>query len=250
MRIDVLTIFPQYVEGPASLSLLGRARETGLLDLRVADYRDAAFDVHRSVDDAPYGGGAGMVMRPDVVARAAEAVYNDVAPGQVDDAELVHRAGGPRPRTILFTPRGRRLDQDLVRELADEPRLVLLCGRYEGVDERVHDHVATDQVSIGDVVTFGGEVAALVLVEAVVRLLPDAMGNARSPAEESFSDGLLEHPQYTRPATWRGHDVPEVLRSGDHARIAAWQREQRIDLTRRRRPDLHRRWLDDDAPET
>ncbi|MBY5164066.1 tRNA (guanosine(37)-N1)-methyltransferase TrmD [Salsipaludibacter albus] len=238
MRIDVLTIFPEYVAGPADVSLLGRSRETGVLDLRLFDLRDAAFDRHRSVDDAPYGGGAGMVMRPDVVTRAVEAVWNDVDPAEVDDAGLTHRAGGPRPRTILFTPRGRVLDQALVRELSAEDRLVLLCGRYEGIDERVHDHVATDEVSIGDVVTFGGEVAALVLIEAVVRLLPDAMGNAASPAEESFSDGLLEHPQYTRPAHWRGHDVPEILRSGDHARIAAWQREQRLALTRRRRPDL------------
>ncbi len=248
MRVDVLTIFPDYVTAPAGLSLLGKAQESGLLDLRMFDLRDATFDVHRSVDDAPYGGGAGMVMRADVWARAAEAVWNDVPPAEVDDApDLPHRAGGARPRTILFTPRGRVLDQALARELATEERLVLCCGRYEGIDERVHDHVATDEVSIGDVVTFGGEVAALVLLEAVVRLLPDAMGNADSPAEESFSDGLLEHPQYTRPATWRGHEVPDVLRSGDHARIAAWQRDQRIARTREDRPDLFDRWTADDS---
>lgn len=246
MRVDVLTIFPEYVVGPASLSLLGRAREVGLLDLRTFDLRDATFDRHRSVDDSPYGGGAGMVMRADVWARAAESVWNDVPPDAVDDADdLAFRAGGARPRTILFTPRGRPLDQPLARELAREDRLVLCCGRYEGIDERVHDHVATDEVSIGDVVTFGGEVAALVLLETVVRLLPGAMGNADSPEEESFSDGLLEHPQYTRPADWRGHEVPDVLRSGDHARIAAWQHDQRVARTRSVRPDLHRRWLDD-----
>jgi len=246
VRIDVLTIFPDYVTGPASLSLLGRAQEVGLLDLRTFDLREATVDRHRSVDDSPYGGGAGMVMRADVWARAAEAVWNDLPAADVDGTDdLDIRAGGPRPRTILFTPRGRPLDQALARELATEDRLVLCCGRYEGIDERVHDHVATDEVSIGDVVTFGGEVAALVLLEAVVRLLPDAMGNAASPQEESFGDGLLEHPQYTRPADWRGHEVPEILRSGDHARIAAWQRDQRIAHTRAVRPDLHRRWLDD-----
>lgn len=248
MRVDVLTIFPDYVTGPASLSLLGRAVETGLLDLRTVDLRDATSDRHRSVDDAPYGGGAGMVMRADVWARAAEAVWNDVAPADVDaTTDLAYRAGGPRPRTILFTPRGRPLDQPMARELAGEDRLVLCCGRYEGIDERVHEHVATDEVSIGDVVTFGGEVAALVLLEAVVRLLPGAMGNADSPAEESFSDGLLEHPQYTRPSDWRGHQVPEVLLSGDHARIAAWQHEQRLARTHAVRPDLLDQRPDDGA---
>lgn len=239
MRIDALTIFPDYLTGPASLSLLGKAVETGLLELRVHDLRDHTDDVHRSVDDAPYGGGAGMVMRADVWTAAAEAVWNDLPPhhGVPSDA-LAHRAGGPRPRTIVFTPRGRRLDQELAMELATEERLVLCCGRYEGIDERVHELVATDEVSLGDYVTFGGEVAALALVEAVVRLLPDAMGNEASPADESFSDGLLEYPHYTRPAEFRGHRVPDVLLSGNHALIEAWRDEQRRTLTRVRRPDL------------
>lgn len=241
MRIDVLTIFPDYIEGPASLSLLGRARETGVLELLTHDLREHTTDRHRSVDDAPYGGGAGMVMRADVWVDAAEAVWNDLpARHGTPPDDLRHRAGGPRPRTVLFTPRGRPLDQQLVRQLATEDRLVLCCGRYEGIDERVHELVATDEVSMGDFVTFGGEVAALALVEAVVRLLPDAMGNAASPLEESFSDGLLEHPHYTRPPSLRGHDVPEVLLSGNHAAIDEWRRQQRRELTRRRRPDLVR----------
>jgi len=239
VRIDVLTIFPDYVAGPAGLSLLGKAVESGLVDLRLHDLREHTDDVHRSVDDSPYGGGAGMVMRPDVWVAAAEAVWNDLPPHHATPTEeLAHVAGGPRPRTILFTPRGRRLDQALATELAREERLVLCCGRYEGIDERVHDLVATDEVSLGDYVTFGGEVAALALLEAVVRLLPDAMGNAVSPADESFTDGLLEYPHYTRPATIRGHDVPDVLLSGNHALIEAWRHDQRVALTRRRRPDL------------
>lgn len=239
MRVDVLTIFPDYVEGPAGLSLLGRARDEGHLDLRVHDLRDWTTDRHRSVDDAPYGGGAGMVMRPDVWVRAAESVWNDTArDGSDGPADAGHRAGGPRPRTVLLTPRGRPLDQPLVAELSTEDRLVLCCGRYEGIDERVHELVATDEVSIGDYVLMGGEVAALVVLEAVVRLLPGVVGNADSPVDESFADGLLEYPHYTRPASLRGHEVPEVLRSGDHARIRDWRTERARELTRRRRPDL------------
>ncbi len=228
----MLTIFPEWFTGPATTSLLGRARDSGDLDLRVHDLRRFAHDRHRSVDDAPYGGGAGMVMRADVWIEAAEAVWND---GDVDGA---YRAGGQRPRTVLLTPRGRPLTQALARELADEPRLTLLCGRYEGIDERVHELVATDEVSIGDYVVFGGEVAAAVVIEAVARLLPGVVGNAASPCDESFSTGLLEYPQYTRPAEVRGHTVPEVLTSGDHAAVDAWRRERAEALTRRRRPDL------------
>lgn len=245
MRIDVLTIFPDYITGPGGISLLGTAVETGKVDLRAHDLRDHTADVHRSVDDAPYGGGPGMVMRADVWTAAAEAVYNDLPPhhGTPPD-QLQWRAGGARPRTLLFTPRGRPLDQAMVRELASEDRLVLCCGRYEGIDERVHDLVATDEVSLGDYVTFGGEVAALVLIEAVVRLLPDVVGNAASPRDESFATGLLEYPHYTRPATFRGHDVPDVLLSGNHALIDTWRHEQALALTRARRPDL----LDDSDP--
>jgi len=243
MRIDVLTIFPEWFAGPLSASLLGKADDAGTLDLRVHDLRAFATDRHRTVDDAPYGGGAGMVMRADVWVTAAEAVWNDLPPEvtvgrAAPAAELAYVAGGARPRTLLLTPRGRPLTQAFARELAAEPRLVLCCGRYEGIDERVHDLVATDEVSIGDYVLFGGEVAAAVVVEAVTRLVPGVMGNAASPEDESFSSGLLEYPHYTRPADLRGHGVPPVLTSGDHGAVERWRHEQAVALTRARRPDL------------
>jgi tRNA (guanine37-N1)-methyltransferase len=237
VRVDLLTIFPGWFDGPLSTSLVASARDGGHLDVRLHDLRDWSTDRHRSVDDAPYGGGAGMVMRADVLVAAAESVWNDVAPGEtLPPGALV--AGGARPRTVLFTPRGRPLTQALVRELAGEERIVLLCGRYEGIDERVHELVATDEVSLGDYVLMGGEVAAAALVEAVVRLLPGVLGNDASAAEESFEGGLLEHPHYTRPAEFRGLEVPEVLRSGDHGAIAAWRAEQALARTRAVRPDL------------
>jgi tRNA (guanine37-N1)-methyltransferase len=253
VRIDVLTIFPGWFDAPFTTSLLGRAHETGVLDLRVHDLRAWATDRHRTVDDAPYGGGAGMVMRADVWVAACEDVWNDRTerPDRADPAAVpaerpvpaadpVERAqaGGPRPRTILLTPRGRPLTQALARELAAEPRLVLLCGRYEGIDERVHELVATDEVSIGDYVVFGGEVAAAVVVEAVTRLVPGVLGNEASSGDESFTSGLLEYPQYTRPPVLRGHEVPEVLRSGDHGAVERWRHERALELTRHRRPDL------------
>jgi tRNA (guanine37-N1)-methyltransferase len=243
VRIDVLTIFPGWFEGPLTTSLLGRAADEGTLDLRVHDLRDWATDRHRSVDDAPYGGGAGMVMRADVWVAACEAVWNDLPPdataGDPDPpSEAVHLAGGERPRTIVLTPRGRPLTQRLAAELATEDRLVLLCGRYEGIDERVHELVATDEVSVGDYVLFGGEVAAAIVIEAVTRLVPGVVGNEASPRDESFSSGLLEYPQYTRPAEVRGHGVPAVLTSGDHGAVDRWRDEQARELTRVRRPDL------------
>jgi tRNA (guanine37-N1)-methyltransferase len=243
LRIDVLTIFPDWFDGPLTTSLLGKAATTGTLDLRVHDLRDWTTDRHRTVDDAPYGGGAGMVMRPDVWFAAAEGVWNDLPPtatvGASDPPPAArYVAGGERPRTLLLTPRGRPLDQALARELAAEPRLVLLCGRYEGIDERVHEAVATDEVSIGDYVLFGGEVAAAVVIEAVTRLVPGVVGNDESPEDESFSSGLLEYPQYTRPARLRGRGVPEILTSGDHGAVAAWRHERALELTARRRPDL------------
>ena len=243
MRIDVLTIFPEWFGGPFDVSLLGRAAADGTLDLRVHDLRDWTTDRHRSVDDAPYGGGAGMVMRPDVWFAAAEAVWNDL-PASVTTGRdapppgAAFEVGGTRPRTVLLTPRGVPLTQPLVRELAAEPRLVLCCGRYEGIDERVHEDVATDEVSIGDFVLLGGEVAAAALVEAVVRLLPGVVGNADSPLDESFSNGRLEYPHYTRPLAVRGREVPEILRSGDHGRVEEWRAARAEELTRRRRPDL------------
>ncbi|GGI06478.1 tRNA (guanosine(37)-N1)-methyltransferase TrmD [Egicoccus halophilus] len=243
MRIDVLTIFPDWFDGPLTTSLLAKAHAAGLLDLRVHDLRAFTTDRHRTVDATPYGGGAGMVMRADVWVNAAEAVWNDLPPAttagaHAPPADAPFVAGGERPRTLLLTPRGRPLTQAYARELAAEPRLVLCCGRYEGIDERAHDLVATDEVSIGDYVLFGGEVAAAVVIETVTRLVPGVLGNHASPEDESFSSGLLEYPHYTRPATLRGHGVPEVLTSGDHGAVARWRTERAEELTRRRRPDL------------
>jgi tRNA (guanine37-N1)-methyltransferase len=242
-RIDVLTIFPEWFDGPFTTSLLGKAAAAGTLDLRVHDLRAWTTDRHRTVDDAPYGGGAGMVMRADVWLAACEAVWNDLpaeaTAGRREAPEgAVHVAGGSRPRTVLLTPRGRPLDQALAAELAQEDRLVLLCGRYEGIDERVHRLAATDEVSVGDYVLFGGEVAAAVVVEAVTRHVPGVMGNDASPTDESFASGLLEYPHYTRPAEVRGHGVPAVLTSGDHGAVDRWRDEQARALTAERRPDL------------
>jgi len=219
MRIDVFTIFPDMVEGFAAQSLLGRARGAGLLDVRVHDLRSCATDPHRSVDDAPFGGGAGMVLMPEPLFAAVEAV----AP----------------PRPLLYLgPAGRRLDQAYARELAGTGGFSLLCGRYEGVDERVREHLCDGELSVGDVVLAGGEVAAMVTLEAVGRLVPGVMGNEASAHDESFSDGLLEYPHYTRPADFRGWTVPDVLRSGDHGRVARWRRAQALSRTLDRRPDL------------
>ncbi|MEE8603275.1 tRNA (guanosine(37)-N1)-methyltransferase TrmD [Euzebya tangerina] len=228
MKIDVLTIFPEFFQGPFDASLLGRAHETGLVQLAVHDLRDWTGDPRRTVDDAPYGGGAGMVMTPAPFFAAVEALY-----GGVDQ----------RPRTLVMTPRGRQFDQRMATTLATEDHLLLLCGRYEGIDERVHLHLAHDEISVGDVVLAGGEVAAAMVVEAVTRLVPGVMGNADSGVEESFGTsgpqaGLLEHPQYTRPASFRGWQVPGVLRSGDHGRVQAWRTAQARSRTRLVRPDL------------
>jgi tRNA (guanine37-N1)-methyltransferase len=219
MRIDVFTIFPDMVDGFADQSLLGKARTSGLLDVRVHDLRSATHDPHRSVDDAPFGGGAGMVLMPEPLFAAVEA------------------AAPPRP-LLLLGPGGRRLDQAYAAELAAGGGFSLLCGRYEGVDERVRQHLVDGELSVGDYVLAGGEVAAMVVLEAVGRLVPGVMGNEASALDESFSDGLLEHPQYTRPASFRGWDVPEVLRSGDHGRIARWRRAQALARTLAERPDL------------
>ena len=221
MRIDILTIFPGIFEGPLRESLLGRAIEGGILGVRVHDIRTFATNRHRQVDDEAYGGGPGMVMKPEPLFAAAESLGE-----------------GP-PRTILRSPAGRRLDQDLVRELAAEAWLVLICGRYEGVDERVVEGLPAEEVSIGDYVLSGGEVPALVMLEAVTRLVPGVIGREESHQQDSFGhDGLLDHPHYTRPAEFRGMAVPETLLSGDHAAIELWRREASLEKTRRNRPDL------------
>ncbi len=222
MRLDVVTIFPPLLAGAFEHSIIRRARDRGLIDIQIHDLRDYAFGRHRQVDDAPYGGGAGMVMKPEPWFRAVEAL----------------RVRGNPGRAVLLTPQGKRLDQPLVRRLAAEDRLIILCGRYEGVDERVREHLADEEVSIGDYVLSGGEPAAVVLVDAVVRLQPGALGSPESTVEESFSERLLEYPQYTRPFEFRGWRVPEVLLSGDHAAVARWRRERQLERTRERRPDL------------
>jgi tRNA (guanine37-N1)-methyltransferase len=220
MRIDVFTIFPALVDTFCSESLLGKARGTGLVDLRLHDPRDQTSDVHRTIDDAPFGGGAGMVMKPEPLFAAVEA------------------AAPPRP-LFLLGPGGRRFDQRLAEDLAGTDGFSLLCGRYEGIDHRVREHLVDDELSIGDVVLNGGEVAACLVIETVVRLLPGAMGNQASPVHESFgAHGLLEEPQYTRPAEFRGWSVPEVVRSGDHARIDRWRLAQALHRTLKYRPDL------------
>ena len=222
MRVDVVTIFPAVFREFLETSLIGRAIAAGLLEVRVHDLRDYTEDPHRSVDDEPYGGGGGMVMTAPPWLRAVRAVT----------------AGGPRPHRILLSPQGERLDDARVRGLAREERLVLLCGRYEAVDERVRTLVVDSELSIGDYVLSGGEVPAMVVVEAVSRHIPGVVGRPESVENESFRSGLLDHPHYTRPPTVEGLAVPEVLRSGDHARIDAWRREQALDATRRKRPDL------------
>lgn len=220
MRVDVFTIFPGLVDAFCGESLLGRARSQGLLDLRCHDLREHTTDVHRTVDDSPFGGGAGMLLRPEPIFASVEA------------------ASPVRP-LFLLGPGGRKFDQRVAEELAAGDGFSLLCGRYEGVDHRVREHLVDGELSVGDVVLSGGEVAACLVVEAVTRLVDGAMGNAESPVTESFgAGGLLEEPQFTRPAEFRGWGVPEVLRSGDHARIARWRRAQALHRTRRDRPDL------------
>ncbi|WP_216208817.1 tRNA (guanosine(37)-N1)-methyltransferase TrmD [Amycolatopsis aidingensis] len=223
MRIDVVTIFPEYLE-PLRAALLGRAIDRGLLEVGVHDLRDWTQDVHRAVDDAPYGGGPGMVMKPQIWGPALDEVCAEGS------------------RLVVPTPAGRPFTQSLAREYATERHLVFACGRYEGIDQRVIEDAAgrmpVDEVSIGDYVLVGGEAAVLVIVEAVARLLPGVLGNPVSAEQDSFSDGLLEGPSYTRPETWRGLAVPEVLRSGNHALIDRWRRDQALERTARRRPDL------------
>jgi tRNA (guanine37-N1)-methyltransferase len=221
-RASVLTIFPEMFPGPLGLSLAGKALAGGLWGLDTVDIRAHATDKHRSVDDTPAGGGPGMVMKPDVLARAVDAA---AAP---DDG---------RPR-LLMSARGRPLTQQRVEALAQGPGCIILCGRFEGVDERVIEGRALEEISVGDYVLAGGEIAAFALLDACIRLLPGVMGKEASAAEESFAQGLLEYPQYTRPAEWEGRAIPDILTSGDHGKVAAWRRQEAERLTRERRPDL------------
>ena len=220
MRIDVFTLFPDIINGFCSHSLLGRARESGAIAVNTHDIREHTTDIHRTVDDLPYGGGAGMLMRPEPIFASVEA------------------ANPPRP-LLLLGPGGQKFDQNMAHALAEMGVFSLLCGRYEGVDQRVRVHLVDHEVSVGDVVLAGGEVAACLIIEAVTRLIPGVMGNSESPVTESFgAEGLLEEPQYTRPAEFRGWEVPDILRSGDHAKVATWRHTQALWRTLQQRPDL------------
>ncbi len=223
MRIDVLTLFPRIVEAPLEETILGRAREAGLLDIAIHDLRKWGIGRHRSVDDYPFGGGPGMVMRPEPLFAAVESIQP---------------LAEPVAEVVLLTPQGRPLDAPLAAELAELPRLLLVCGRYEGVDERVRERLVNHEVSVADVVLSGGEIPALLLIDAVARRIPGVLGAKESLDEESFDEGLLEYPQYTRPREFRGWEAPTVLLSGHHAEVMRWRREQRLQRTRDRRPDL------------
>jgi tRNA (guanine37-N1)-methyltransferase len=229
MKIDVLTLFPAMFAGPLDESIIKRARQAGILDLRIHDLRDWTHDRHRTVDDSPYGGGPGMVLKPEPLFEAVEAL----------------KAGlGGKTKVILTSPSGRRFDQSVARELATEESLVFICGSYEGYDERVREHLVDDDLSIGDFVLTNGNLPAMVIIDTVARLLPGALGDDASSEDESFSHGLLEYPHYTRPAEFRGWTVPEILTSGNHAAVEKWRRAQAVRRTAERRPDLweSKRW--------
>jgi tRNA (guanine37-N1)-methyltransferase len=233
MRIDVVTIFPEAVTPFLSAALMGKAVEKGLVQIGVHDLREHTTDPHAKVDDEPYGGGPGMVMSAEPFFRAVESL----TPNREPNAPSEKGAPSP-PRVILLGPQGRTFTQAVAKELAQLEWIVLLCGRYEGVDERVADHLADEELSVGDYVLAGGEAAALVVTDAVVRLIPGVMGEPASLEAESFEDGMLDHPHYTRPASFRGHDVPQVLLSGDHAAVERWRREEAARRTAERRPDM------------
>ncbi len=223
MRIDVLTLFPRMFKSPLDCSILKRAQEASLVEITITDIRDFAADSYRKVDDKPYGGGPGMVMMPDPV---------------FDCFEHVQKLSPEKGRVILLTPQGQRFDQKKAHELSREKRLILIAGKYEGFDERIRIGLDAEQISIGDYVLNGGELAAMVIVDAVVRLLPGALGDEDSTKEDSFSEGLLEYPQYTRPEVFRGMKVPDILLSGDHAKVAQWRKQQALERTKKWRPDL------------
>jgi len=244
LRIDILTLFPEMFSGVLESSIIGKAREKGLVDFRLVNFREYSGNKHGSVDDYPYGGGGGMVLKPEPIFAAVEAL----------EAATPREADEPPPRYVLMCPQGEPFTQRKAEELARERRLVFICGHYEGFDERIREHLATDEISIGDYVLTGGELPAMVVIDCVVRLLPGALGNEQSPLTDSFSTGLLEYPQYTRPYDFRGWKVPDILLSGHHEQIAAWRRRQALLRTLRRRPDLlekaelteeERRWLEE-----
>ena len=223
MRFDVLSILPEVMEEYLQTSILGRAQAAGLLTVNLHNIRDFATDRHRTTDDEPYGGGGGMIMKPEPIFSAVESVLG-IEMGRVP--------------IVLLTPQGRHFNQSVARSFAQLERIVLICGRYEGIDERVRMHLATDEISAGDYVLTGGELPALMIIDAVARLLPGVLGDQEAPSKDSLSDGLLEYEHYTRPAVFRGWEVPQVLRNGDHARIARWRYEQSLRRTLKRRPDL------------
>ena len=224
MRIDILTLFPEVCRVPLSESMMKRAQESGALDLRIHNLRDWTTDKHHVVDDAPFGGGQGMVMKPEPIFAAAE--------------ELKSKIKNPKSKIILMSPTGRRLNQEIATEFSGESHLIIICGHYEGVDHRVIEHLVDVEISIGDYVLTNGAIAAVVFVDAIVRLLPGVLGHEQSAADDSFSGGLLEGPQYTRPSDFRGWKVPDVLLSGNHAQIAQWRKEQALKRTQKNRPDL------------
>ena len=229
MRFDILTLFPSLFSGVFEESIVKRAIDSGLVTIAIHNIRDYALDKHHVTDDEPYGGGGGMVMKAEPIFRVVEAILGSKALPRRQDEQT---------QIILLSPAGRLFNQTVARELAARERLVLICGRYEGVDERVREHLVTDEISIGDYVLSGGEIPAMVIVEAVTRLLPGALGDALAAMHDSHANGLLEHPHYTRPAVFRGWAVPEVLLSGNHAEIARWRRQQSLLRTYKRRPDL------------
>ena len=224
MRIEIVTLFPEICRAPLSESMMKRAQENGVLELHIHNLRDWTADRHHVVDDAPFGGGQGMVMKPEPIFAAVE--------------DLKSKIQNPKSKILLMSPAGRRLDQELAKQLSQEPYLIIISGHYEGVDHRVIDHLVDVEISIGDYVLTNGAIAAVVLVDAIVRLLPGALGHEQSAADDSFSNGLLEAPQYTRPAEFRGWKIPEVLLSGNHAEIAKWRKEQALKRTHGNRPDL------------
>jgi tRNA (guanine37-N1)-methyltransferase len=237
MRIDILTLFPEVCRAPLSESMMKRAQESGVLDLRIHNLRDWTTDKHHVVDDAPFGGGQGMVMKPEPIFKAVEELRG--GEGKTSNVERpTPNVELQRPKVVLMSPAGRQLNQEKARELSTESHVIIICGHYEGVDHRVVEHLVDEEISIGDYVLTNGAIAAVVLVDAVVRLLPGALGHEQSAADDSFSGGLLEGPQYTRPSEFRGWKVPDVLLSGNHGEIARWRKEQARQRTEKNRPDL------------